>query len=724
MDAAATRSDASLFAVAFAAAVAAACGVAALVPLPGPPAFRLPEVMRPADPAAPADRALQRALASRTDDPAALRRLAEQLRSAHRPLELAILLERLHAATGEAEPLREAMALRTELGDFAAARAALLRLSGISATTAAEEVQLAQQRQEAGDEMGAAVGLTAALARLPGPEIALRATQAAARLADPAPVLRQLAIRLADYAPELLEPLRRVLMEDARPDLALALIEGLPPAELQNPPTVFRHAEAEARAGFPGFALSRLLALRATEGLPPGAGALLVDLALREGRMDQAFDVAAQLPADAWPGDLAMRLHLAARLANQPELMRRLDPARLAARPEVAALVALARGDRAGAGRFARTALDRPPASAEGARTLAQVLRDLGQDSAAWDRLRGEMTRGRPEPSAIRLFAELSALPGRGATALPILERLRGGSATAGEAWLRLALQEGRRAEAAAFLRDGGVVPARALTETLTMAAAGRDAPLADAAALRLRGRTDLPETWTPEEVGVTASLARPLTAGTLTAALDLLGWATEAEARQRVTLLLAAAPEVAAATTPDTARHPSIARLRREAETADGEGAIARIALLAVLSPAQAVPLLARRAEQQPGRFGGALVLARLRAEGVAAGEAELRGLLPRLNRQQQEGALFLLLAAAPAEGQASLRRLASATLGNDWQRGYEATLARQGRRAELLAALRARAAAAETTPAERRAIADRLRELGDRDGAEAILR
>jgi hypothetical protein len=675
--------------------------------------------------ASPSSRALDRALAGRSEDPAELRRLAAELRAAHRPIELAALLERLHDLTGEVEPLREALRLRTELGDFAAARAALARLSRIGATTAAEEIAIAEARQEAGDEGAAIAGLVNALSRLPEPALAVRAIAALARLPDPAPPLRLLSTRLAETAPELLEPLRQLLMAEARPDLALALIEGLPAAELANPATTVRQAEAEARAGFPGSALTRLLALRSSEGLPPGAGALLADLALREGRLQVAFSVAAGMPPEAWPPDLAMRLHQAARIAGRPELFRGLDPARLAARPEIAALVALARGDRAAAVRFARAALERPPMAAEGARGLAAVLRELGQDGAAWERLRGELGRPQPAPSAIRLFAELSALPGRAGTALPLLERLRGTGPAAGEAWLRLALQEGRAAEAAAFLREGGLVPAAALTETLSLAASGRDGMLAGAAAGALRGRRDLPPGWTAEEVAVTSALARQLDPSSLTAALDFLAGAAETEARRRVTTLLATAPEIAASAAGlELGRHPAIQRLRREAEEAEGEAAIARIALIAVLAPREAVPLLARRAAAEPGRFGGALALARLRAEGPEAGEAELRRLLPRLPRPQQEGALFLMLATAPGEAQPGLRQLAEETLGPDWRRGYEASLARTGRRAELVAALRARGAAPDLPAAERRAIAERLRDLGDREGAQAVIR
>jgi hypothetical protein len=724
MDASATRPDARLFAGAFAAAAVAALAAGLLLPHPPPPvAPRFGEPGRAAP--TPAARALERALAGRTDDPVELRQLADELRAAHRPLELAALLERLHLATGEAAPLREAMELRIQLGDFAAARRALTRLSAIGATTEAEEVAIAETRQEAGDEAGAIAGLVNALGRLPGPELAARAVAALARLPDPAPPIRMLSARLADTAPELLEPLRRMLMAEARPDLAVALIEGLPPADLATPAAVFRLAEAEARAGFAGSALSRLLALRSTEGLPPGGGALLVDLALREGRLEEAFSVAGQLPAEAWPPGLVLRLQGAARLAGRAELFRAIEPARLAPRPEVAAPVALARGDRAAAGRFARAALERPPGTAEGARGLAAVLRELGQDGAAWERLRGEMSRAEPMPNAIRLFAELSALPGRGGTALPLLERLRATSPAAGEAWLRLTLQEGRRTEAASFLRAGGLVGAAALVETLSGAATARDAVLAEAAAAALRMRVDLPEGWTPEEVAVTAALSRPLTSGALTAALDFLAVSAEAEARRRVTSLVAAAPEVAAvAGGLDTTRHPAIAALRREAETGEGDVAVARIALLAVLSPRDALPLLSRRAVVEPGRFGGALALARLRADGAEAGEAELRRLLPRLPRAQQEGVLHLALAAAPAEAQPMLRRMAEEMLGPDWRRGYEAALTRNGRRAELAAALRSRAAVPDMPDGERRAIAERLRDLGDREGAEAVLR
>jgi hypothetical protein len=719
--------DGRLLGAAFAAAVLAAGAAAFLLPAPQAPRGSL-AIFGPRDPGGSLDRAvaaLDRIAAARPNDPATLRAAAAQLRAAHRPLQLAAVLERLHALTGEPEALREAMAVRMDLGDFAAARVALERLAALGVATGPEAARLAELKLEQGDAPGAVGVLLRALAAEPDERLAMRALGAAARLPDPAPAMRALAEALARGAPHLLEPVRRVLMEDARPDLALALMEGLPAVELDSPATVLRLAEAEARLGYRGTALTRLMALRLAEGLPPGAGALLVDLALQEGRLDAAFEVAAQLPPEGWTPALPQRLHEAARTAGRPELFRRLDPQALAARPEAAAVIALARGDRAAAGRFARAALDRPSGTAEGARALAAVLRELGQDGQAWDRLRQAVQRPGANPAAIRVFAELSALPGRAAPALAVLDRLRNGSPLAGEAWLRLALQEGRRADAAAFLRAGGLVPAPALADALSLAAGLRDAPLAEAAAAALRARRDLPEGWTVDEAAVTAGLARPLTPASLGAALDFLGWAAEASARLRVTRLLAQAPEIAgAAAGLDLARHPAIPKLKREAEAEEGEAGIARLALLAVLAPREALPVLARRTEAEPARFGAALVLARLRGEGAREGEAALRALLPRLPRAQGEATAFLVLAGAPAEAQPGLRRLADEVFGRDWQRGYEATLARQGRRAELAAALRARAALPDTGPQERLEIAQRLQELGDREGAEGIRR
>jgi hypothetical protein len=78
MDAVATRPDARLFAGAFAAAVGAALAAALLLPQPAPPAApRFGEAGRLA--ASPSSRALDRALAGRSDDPAELRRLVGEL---------------------------------------------------------------------------------------------------------------------------------------------------------------------------------------------------------------------------------------------------------------------------------------------------------------------------------------------------------------------------------------------------------------------------------------------------------------------------------------------------------------------------------------------------------------------------------------------------------------------------------------------------------------------
>ncbi len=703
------------FAAGFALAAAAALAAGSLlpVPMPGRP-IRLNEALRPLLPAL-ATPPLSPGSGARPAEIAALRRLVDQLREDYRPLPLAEALERLHAVTGEAAPLREAMGLRRELGDAAAARTALERLALRGAATEAESLQLAELRLEAGDAAAATAFLLRALPSQPTEAIAYGVLRAAMRLPDPGPPLRLLGARLAELAPGLLEPLRQATLAEARPDLALSLMEGLPPALQEDPATIFRMAEAEARAGFPGAALARLLALRALEGLPQGAGALLVDLALREGRLDEGFAVAAQLPPDSWPDTLPLRLHEAARAAGRPELFRAIDPAALAGRPAAAAVVALARGDRALARRQADAALARPPDDFAGARGVAAVLRELGQDQAAWARLRAQLDRvqndGAPaDPAAIRLFAELSALPARAALALPLLERLRNEGPLAGEAWLRVALAEGRAAAAAAFLRAGGPATPAVLAETLELAAAMRDPGLAQAAAQALL-RGPLPQGWTAAEAVVLADLARPLTPAALSGALDFLGWASEAEARARVATRLAATPEIggAAASLPDIASHPAIARLRAEA-TAPGEGGIARLALLAVLAPGEAVPLLDRRAAAAPARFGPAAVLARLRAGDTNGGSAALAALLPQLSRAAQEQALFLLLASAPAAARTMLDQAAAATLGAGWRRAYEAALERSGRRGELIAALQARAALPETTAGERTEIEARL--------------
>ncbi|NKC34661.1 hypothetical protein, partial [Falsiroseomonas selenitidurans] len=255
-----------------------------------------------------------------------------------------------------------------------------------------------------------------------------------------------------------------------------------------------------------------------------------------------------------------------------------------------AAVVALARGDRAAARRFAQQAVETPPDSAEGARGVAAVLRELGQDQAAHDRLRRLAQHEAPESAALRLFAELAALPARRAPALALLARHRLSGPAAGEAWLRLALAEGQAQAVADFLRQGGTASAAGLVEVLALAARQRAPALAEAAATPLRSLRDLPEGWTEEEVAVTAALSRPLTPTGLLAALNLLAWAGEAAARDRVVGLLAVAPELAAAATslPGAAQHQALPRLRREAAGA-GEAATARLALLAVLAPAQA---------------------------------------------------------------------------------------------------------------------------------------
>ena len=695
---------------------AVAAGTLLPTPLPGP----LPSLFDRGRPAPASLPSFTVGTAPRPADAAALRRLIEQLRDQRRAQPLAEALERLHGMTGEAEPLREALDLRRALGDLNGARALLERLALRGNASEAELLDAAAQRAAAGDPAGAAALLLRAITTMPTEGLALGVVQAALLLPDPMAPIRLLGARLAERAPDLLEPVRRATLALARPRLALALMEGLPPALAEDPGTIFRIAEAEARAGFPGAALARLLALRATEGLPPGAGALLVDLALREGRLEDAFAVAAQLPGESWPASLPLRLHEAARTARRPELFRMINPAILASRPAAAAVLALAQGERGAAQRFAEMALRAPPEDAAAARGLAAVLRELGIDSAAWARLRTALDGGAspetgalrqsPDPGALRLFAELSALPTRAPLALPALERLRNEGPVAGEAWLRLALAAGRRGGIALFLQTGGPATPAVLAEVLEFGVALRDPALAEAAGRALL-RQPLPQSWTAEQVPVLASLAQPLTAGSLAAALDLLSTLEEAEARERLATRLAAAPDILGAAT-GLSNHPALAQLEAEAR-APGEAAVARLALLAVLAPRSALPLLEARAAAQPARFGPALVLAMLRAGDVAAGQAALAALLPRLTRAGQADALFLLLASAPQAARPMLDQRAAASLGAGWRRDYEAALERAGRVAELEAALSARAALPETSASERAEIAARLARL-----------
>ncbi|MBU8542689.1 MULTISPECIES: hypothetical protein [Roseomonadaceae] len=706
------------FGLAFALAASAALATASFLPPPAAPASGLADSTRPATDRTAAS--LERAVAANPEDPAPLRRLAAYLRAGHRPHQLAQVLERLHALTGDAPSLREAMQLHSELGDAAAARRALDRLSALGAISQVEALRLATLRLEDGDAAGAFAGLLAALERMPTPEIALRAMRTATRLPDPAMAMRPMGALLAEAAPDLMEALRRVLLSEGRPDLALFLLEGLPAAAQNRPDTALLLAQAESRAGWGGAALARLLALRATEGLPPGGGALLIELALAHDQLEEAFAVAALLPPEAWPAALPAQLREAA--ADQLELLAQIDPQRLLSRPALAAELALARGDRALARRLAQQALDLPPDSVEGARGLAFVLRELGQDQAAHERLRRAIEAGESGPRNLRLFAELAARPPRRAAALPLLERLRDGGPVAGETWLRLALAEGRTADATRFLAGGGTASATALASTLTLAAQGRQAALAEAAATALRALPALPEGWTTEEVSVTVGLARPLNGNSLAAALNLLAWTTDVAASDRVVLLLAAAPEVTgAAAFLGAGQHPALGSLLRGAAEPN-EAGTARLALVSVLAPAQAVALLRARTAEDPDRFGPGLVLALLRGQGVAEGERALRALLPRLPRQGREQALFLVLAAAPQDARPMLRGVAEETLGRNWSLRYEAMLESRGRRAELLAALRARAAQGDE--AERQEIALRLTELGDTEGAAAVRR
>lgn len=695
-------------------------------------------------------------VARHPDDPKALRLLADLQRQVNRFDAYAATLAALYAATGEAATLRDYADLAVFRDDRAARRWALGELARIGRAEPEEYVELARYM---GHDGRPAAGLDAldGLAKAWPRDVDETFIDLYTALASAADANQRMQAMLLDW-------LRSGTDTDA--DSVQALLAGvarrLGPAAARaviaaadrDPQLAARHAEAfaaaEAETGQPDAALARLAA---RDTLSAAGRRLLFGLALDAGRFDLAATTLESLP-DSRLADLVALLDALPedrRAAFGSRLRDRIGTEQMAARPLLAARLALAVNDRAAARQWlAQVAVDGLDFADR--LFLAQVLLQLDEHERGLGLLAALAGDPRLPPDSFGDLAQAYLRLGRqaeGAALLASLRQARPGIAMLDAAWARLATASGDAAAVAGWLAQAAPRDPALLTDLYYLAGDRAQWPLALAAATRLAALQPFPDHAVMRARALLA-LNRPaealpllagLPAGTPDAALLALDAARQsgADATAAAAAALAQPAQTAqerrdiigALTDPQMKLSGTTAAIVAAVEAdldAGGLGADelqARLELLARLAPRRALPRWQAAAAAGSRAIGDGYLdlLARLGRRDDAV--TFLAGRMQRgAGRKEAEADLYALLDIGGAQRALPYLKQAAERWGGSWRPAYEEALEKLGRRDELLALLAAVAGDAKRPAAERRDAAFRLLDLGDRAPAEAAFR
>lgn len=465
------------------------------------------------------------------------------------------------------------------------------------------------------------------------------------------------------------------------------LIAPLSPGDAR---TQVAAAGLEAIYGDSGLALQMLRALRDGKRLPLEGSALLIDLAMRRGLMDEAFAVAEEAPFPALPR------WVKGGLAGQAILLSRADFARTVlsqysdgggVEPALAGRLKLAAGDRNGASRMARASAALSDPSAPERLDLVQLHLDLGEREKALRALAPlrDMVAAMEADDLPPLIIAAARLD-QNRLALEAAERfslLRPGSA-ANVMLARAYAVSGRGQEALELLTG--------------MDLTREDVEEAYLAALRAMG----------ERAALQEHLYRRLLQSPLTA-------------ERRLSLLYA----LNDSGPPFIAGIDAVATMleRELQEEISPAGRSIRLSLLGVIDPERALPWLETAALDDPVRDGPSYVDALRKLNRRDALVAYVARVLPQMpDGQAADGFLYVLIelkawdAALPGlEARARAR-------GGDWDAAFLDALKATGNRDRLIAYARDIAQAPGVTAERRRSLAFILLEAGAREEAEAI--
>ena len=507
---------------------------------------------------------------------------------------------------------------------------------------------------------------------------------------------------------------------------ALAPVEG----RLGNDPAVnmaLMRAASDAQA-FPLLArLFDLQMARGVAGFAPRYLGDLVEFGFAAGRETQALALAERLDPSAL-GDAQLVQLIEQTLAlRQTALLqtiaRRIDPARLAAAPMLAARMHLAVGQRDLAVAAAMRAAEVPGRTLGDTLDLVQILASLEMPERALRLLEAAARDADLPETAIGDMAQLYIALKRtldGAVVFERLRRERPQSLAAVTGWALTSALSGRANAVAAWLdADGSALSSQTLTDLFFVGADAKAPSLQLAAARRLRAL----EGPTPQarlRVAQAALAAgRALEALPEARALRADPGGDEAEYLYRESLSQAARNDAGARAELRTYWRSRLADANLRQAARDE----ALYALIDQRAWDDALPELARRARRDPGEWLGAYVSV-ARSAGRASAVVYLLQAVAgdsALPPQARANAAYALLELAPAQALGVLRRMA-ADIGGEWQDALDLALERAGLQGELLASLVARAQKPGLDESQRSALAYRVLDLGDKATALAL--
>lgn len=606
----------------------------------------------------------------------------------------------------QAEALKRLVALRPD--DYAAVvdLAQLLAARGRLAE-AAEALAMADDRAHGGIEYDGRVLLTSLLHDLERSDEAFR--RAGRWLAGEPPTYAILSLiglmmemNHLDHAHRLLAPFAERI--EREPVLELTLID-LDVALGRLEEAQRRLRDWPARRPVDDAVLGRFVALASNAGLPR--------LALEQARGRDPH----LIPEWALVGLVETAFRDRDRVFLD-RLIGELGDTFLTERPVLAGEIALARGDREGAARWAgRAVQDRGLAPSEHLAAVRLLARADRRDAAmaAFDRLAPDAGASDDVLEDLgTLFLDLD----RAARGLAWFEARRAArpSASADFGWVRLAARAGDAVAVAVWL-DAHPTLDPGLLQDVANAAVERGAvPLALKAAERVHAQAPTPRS----RLALANALLADGRPGEALGHLRVLVAGGGAEVEALYLAALAGAGE-----TDELARVVG-ARLASDAVSAPDKDQLVQL-LIEHKAYRAALPHLRERAETR----GLEWLYAYADAARKAGAEAELAAFLaqalerPGLDPKIRDAMAYALLdAAGPAGALPTLKRLADAAPGGPWEGLYRETLTKLGRKDELRRHLLARAADDRMPVPERRALAFSLLELGEKPAAEGVFR
>ena len=679
---------------------------------------------------------LDRLLVTRPNSVEGLRLLLEVQRQRHLMRDVAALDERVYALTGDVDALRDAADIYASRHMAAERVDALQRLNVIGHASADDIAELTHRLSDAGEGTGA---LKLLMAWLSVPrqqpltaELVGLAAGLSAKMSDAQTVASRLGALIGrDGQIGPLHVLIQTYAERGHPELSLLAGYALGDDMTARPDVALVLAQLESLQGNFAAARDRLDGLARAGKLLPAGFPMLAELTLQAGDLRRAVSIVASLAPDQIAEGLPHRLVEAIEAAGRADLLIGLPIERIAASsPASAASVALAQGDRARAATLARAALAAGGNPADFGPAFGHAVQALGLEHEAIARLL-LISQSHPlNDESLTLLIQLvensrAELPSLLATLL----RQRDDTPRAGLVWSMLAAHNGQSGAVVSWLKVASPhLPAQGLIDLLVLASERRDPTLAQAAAAALMGRTNLPAGWTQDEIALTRQSNEPLTVARFRSALDLVGGAqVDAAARDRIGAILLATPHFAqvAQLALVPASDPAIVWLKT-AIAAGGSPTfdVARLTLLTIIAPGQALPLLADRLAADRQTLIPLHVAALVRTGQAVAAQTELRSFLRDLSPGRQDAKLQETLALLPPNDALAVIRIAASTTGRaDWVAAYDEALVKAGLIDELRASLRARALAAGGDTKQLQALASRLVDLNDRNGAVAVM-